>query len=295
MEESSEKHKIPMHIPLRDSGYIDNHLLRSFLGLISKEFSLSRDDTTIRINISKLYNIFQIDDKQNFEFSIQDLWHILEKINKKRLGIMATKVISSMDYPLDERIYDFNPNEFPNPDIYSINFEINRNKLVTTLRYFPYRLPPLGERQQMPIKTSLIKNIKKEIKDKSQIKITTSIENGIGFLIISEEKIQIGGENTEKFRLIMCLCEPYFGIGKTVETVFEAIRTERHQKKLDLNDSYLAPKNKITIIKTQFKEIQRILSQTRKKLKLRSGNKNVIKKLKIKLKFNGRTFWFKTI
>lgn len=61
------------------------------------------------------------------------------------------------------------------------------------------------------------------------------IENGNGFFKFFKEgpKIKIGGKGRRPFLLLQCLCDP-FGVEKTVEQVFEAIKIPS-----DANDSEL--------------------------------------------------------
>jgi hypothetical protein len=118
-----------------------------------------------------------------------------------------------------------------------------------------------------------------EVSDKDA-KPYTKVIDGKGYLKFYKEgeKILIGGKNTRPFRLLQCLCEPYFGVQKTIDAVFEAIRLPK-----DNNDSSLteySPQRKTrmsTLIEYAKKELQK--------------NKKLQKKIKFKYNSTKTRMW----
>ena len=71
------------------------------------------------------------------------------------------------------------------------------------------------------------------------------------------KKIPIGGIESRHFRLLRSLCEPNFGIHKTLDTVFEAIRLPKDSKDSRLNDVALKRLRVMEIIGYAVKELQK--------------------------------------
>ena len=72
------------------------------------------------------------------------------------------------------------------------------------------------------------------------------------------ENIEIGNKNTRHFRLLQCLCEPHFGVQKTIEAIFEAIRLPKDKNDNDLLSYSPQRKTKIlTLIEYAKKELQK--------------------------------------
>lgn len=133
-------------------------------------------------------------------------------------------------------------------------------------------------------KLEKIESAKEETKSISARKNPyVQVKNGMGFLFLSGEEIEIGKADTGKYRLLQSLCEPEFGMAKTIEGAFEAIKLERYFTKGSLRDPYLVRGKKIEIIKSQFKEIQRTISEYRRE--------NGIKNLRLKMKIDTQKVW----
>lgn len=84
-------------------------------------------------------------------------------------------------------------------------------------------------------------------------------ENGIGYLTFNKngEKIKISKAKNQPFKLLQCLTEP-FGIAKSVETVFEAIRENMKKKsKNGVYTSEIDTKKKNQLIEYVIKELQK--------------------------------------
>jgi len=88
----------------------------------------------------------------------------------------------------------------------------------------------------------------------------TEVKAGKGFLKFdSNDNVFVGGKDTKKFKFIQCLCSPKFGIHKTVDFVFQSIKTEKDTKSQDLQTySHLSRETVLWKIKIQIKELQKI-------------------------------------
>lgn len=86
------------------------------------------------------------------------------------------------------------------------------------------------------------------------------IDNGIGYFKFYKEgkNILIGGEKTKHFRLLQCLSEPNFGVVKTTEAIFEAIKNSKDDKELSNTDFSRLPNMKLLKIENAKKELQKI-------------------------------------
>lgn len=89
----------------------------------------------------------------------------------------------------------------------------------------------------------------------------TEVKNGIGYFKFYKEgpSIKIGKAETRQFRLLQCLTEPHFGIQKTIEAVFEAIKQPKDEE--DTRLSEMSPRRKsrmLEIIEYSKKELQKI-------------------------------------
>jgi hypothetical protein len=111
------------------------------------------------------------------------------------------------------------------------------------------------EQKNEPIKTD------EQTADNTE-KPYTIVKDGVGYFKLYKEgeNIKIGKENTRHFKLLQCLTEPNFGIQKTIEAVFEAIKQPQ-----DDNDTRLSglasPATKtrmLEIIEYTKKELQKI-------------------------------------
>ena len=86
-----------------------------------------------------------------------------------------------------------------------------------------------------------------------------AIEGKWGFLkfIKQGEKIKIGGANSQSFKLLQCLTEP-FGTAKSVDTVFEAIRENvKYKSKSGVYMAGIDKQQKIKLIRYAIKELQK--------------------------------------
>lgn len=111
-------------------------------------------------------------------------------------------------------------------------------------------------------------------------------KNGTGYLLWFGEKIKIGGVETGKFRLLDCLFHP-FGTAKNIDAIFDAIKLEKYQTRTDISDPYLGENKKRKLISSQFKEIQSILSQERKKV----SRSKKFREYTLKLNLDARKAW----
>ena len=89
----------------------------------------------------------------------------------------------------------------------------------------------------------------------------TMVEKGVGYFKFYKEgsNIKIGKETTRQFRLLQCLTEPNFGIQKTTEAIFEAIKQPKDDE--DTRLSEMSPQRKtriLEIIEYTKKELQKI-------------------------------------
>jgi hypothetical protein len=80
--------------------------------------------------------------------------------------------------------------------------------------------------EELPPQSQLIQETKLETDNG---KPYTGVESGVGYFKFYKQggNIKIGKENTRSFKLLRCLTEPQFGIQKTIEAVFEAIKLEK--------------------------------------------------------------------
>jgi hypothetical protein len=112
------------------------------------------------------------------------------------------------------------------------------------------------------------------------IKPYVKVDSGIGYFKFFKkgENIKIGGKDTRSFRLLQCLCEPYFGIQKTVEAIFEAMRRPEDKNDNDLLGWGPQRKTKmLTLINYSKKELQK--------------NKKLQGKIKYKLDSQKNNMW----
>lgn len=100
---------------------------------------------------------------------------------------------------------------------------------------------------------------------KEAMKPYIHIEKNMGYLksYSRSRGIPIGGENTRQVRLLQTLTEPSFGIQKSIETIFEAIRIERKD----------AANSKLNSTAFRKREILDIIDYTKKELQKKLGGK----------------------
>ncbi|MFA7329089.1 MAG: hypothetical protein WC081_06265 [Candidatus Ratteibacteria bacterium] len=108
------------------------------------------------------------------------------------------------------------------------------------------------------------------------------IENGSGYVRFSKrgKKIKIGGEDIQACKLLKCLFSPAFGTAKSIEAVYDALTCqstyeEERKKAFDGNDKeaddpYTAKSRMVTTIENAEKEVQKKVSQARKKKLIKS-------------------------
>jgi len=98
-------------------------------------------------------------------------------------------------------------------------------------------------------------------------------ESGIGYLQFGKfgEKVEIGRETSQPYKLLLCTIEP-FGVAKKVDAVFEAIRENVKEKnKGGIYTTQLDKNKKIELIKFAIKELQKE-SKLRGKLQFKWDN-----------------------
>ena len=88
----------------------------------------------------------------------------------------------------------------------------------------------------------------------------TLVEGGRGYFKVQKQgkKITVGGKDTRHFRLLQCLCEPHFGVQKTTDAIFEAIRLPKDKNNTSLS-GYSQQRNSelLKIIEFAKKELQK--------------------------------------
>jgi hypothetical protein len=87
----------------------------------------------------------------------------------------------------------------------------------------------------------------------------TETGDGFGYLIFNKggEKIKIGGIDSQPFRLLRCLTEP-FGNPKSIDAVFESIRENTYKKsKTGTYSSIMDKPKKVRTIEYAIKELQK--------------------------------------
>jgi len=93
------------------------------------------------------------------------------------------------------------------------------------------------------------------------IKPYICIKKGKGYLKTDKNKqgIFIGGKETRKVKLLQSLSEPYFGVHKNIETVFEAIKLPKDTTNASLNNSSQRRTEILSKIEWTKKELQKQL------------------------------------
>ena len=117
----------------------------------------------------------------------------------------------------------------------------------------------------------------------------TKINNDKGYLIISGECIDIGGKESGKFKLVSLLCDP-FGIKKSTDLIFENACTGWKRTEagvLSDRSDHEAKQMKKKLIRSQWREVKRLINEYSKKL---SGKKNKLG-LELKLKIEKESVW----
>lgn len=98
----------------------------------------------------------------------------------------------------------------------------------------------------------------KIIPNNSECKAFCEGKNGFFQFNKHSKRIPIGKNNTRTYKLLNTMSEPYFGIKKTIDTIFESIKIDKDKTNSALNNGYLSNKEKIKIIKNTIKELQKI-------------------------------------
>lgn len=116
------------------------------------------------------------------------------------------------------------------------NFFANSNSRNTEARLIKVKkdamivIDDLIESTDFPEEKSLARGYRNQEEpqavNREKIKAHTLVKDGMGYFKFYKEgsNIKIGKENTRQFKLLRCLTEPNFGIQKTIEAVFEAIK-----------------------------------------------------------------------
>jgi len=117
------------------------------------------------------------------------------------------------------------------------------------------------EEEKIALKQEIIKELGfKETEIQEQDKRPFCIVEGKwGFLKFSKQgqKIKIGGANSQSFKLLKCITEP-FGIAKSIEVVFEAVRENmKYKSKRGVYTNDIDRAQKIKIIGFAIKELQK--------------------------------------
>jgi len=121
-------------------------------------------------------------------------------------------------------------------------------------RYNDYKAKLLGIGETTKEKTTDIPKNQQQ-----NIRPFCVIEGKWGFLKFSKQsqKVKIGGANSQPFKLLKCLTEP-FGTAKSVDIVFETIRENVKQKsKSGVYTTGTDKAQKIKIIEYAIKELQK--------------------------------------
>lgn len=102
--------------------------------------------------------------------------------------------------------------------------------------------------------------------------MTESGKDGIGYLILDGQRINIGGISSGKFKLAEILCNPQFGTRKTIETVYGNTQPKKGKNNLDGN---LDLKRKFDLLESQIREINRSISAHATRMKLKNFNARI--------------------
>lgn len=82
----------------------------------------------------------------------------------------------------------------------------------------------------------------------------------IGYVVISDFKIPLGGIGTTKFALVEMLCNPKMGVSKTIDSVVQAVGSKLSKSKKAPNVSNLSATGKLNFLKETTKEINRAIT-----------------------------------
>lgn len=105
----------------------------------------------------------------------------------------------------------------------------------------------------------------------SRLMPQTKIKDQYGYLILPDgQEVRIGKSSTGKFKLADFLCNPSFGIVRTIDSVFSHIRSQRHKNDTAFADPRIGKANMLSVIRYQFKEIQRLVNKHKVKNKAKS-------------------------
>jgi hypothetical protein len=214
-----------------------------------------------------------------------DVWYVLQVIKEASLYVVKGEPI---EYTINTNFLIFS-NKVPNAEkqlkilkklqewdaIKFITEDLPNNVALLDVLTIQFCLKPKFDKIHQKYKKRVIepaKNIEEKdklskiteiVKQKQEIPETQRpycvAENNIGYLKFGKhgEKIEIGGANNQPFRLLQCLTEP-FGIAKSVEIVFEAIREGVKKKnKSGVYTSEMDKGKKVELIEYVIKELQK--------------------------------------
>ncbi|GBE17374.1 hypothetical protein BMS3Abin15_01219 [bacterium BMS3Abin15] len=185
-------------------------------------------------------------DKNYFNFEKQKQYFIKKIL--KRLEEKTAKIFFLSDNEIDDGYRFFesllilekqkyleiknitNSQKLESEDYYKIVFSINQDKFLTN----------------------------------NQRTIFCEKDSGFGFIKFGErgERIKISKATSQPYKLLLYLSEP-FGTARSIDTVFEVIKTERSKKLVENNGVYLGANEKINAIKNVRKELQKIKGFTK--------------------------------
>lgn len=143
----------------------------------------------------------------------------------------------------------------PRCDVLFTIFEPNKELLIKERE--KWLVKGAGDRGQTAQKNKFPHRLPAEITNIA--KPYTEVKSGVGsFKFYKEGKlISIGKPATRHFRLLQTLCDPRFGVHKTIDSVFEAIRIPKDKLDTILNNSGTETQRMRDIIGFTIKELQK--------------------------------------
>ncbi|HRZ29476.1 MAG TPA: hypothetical protein P5052_01695 [Candidatus Paceibacterota bacterium] len=196
-------------------------------------------------------------DLENIYSSTKQKTRLIQTINKKSKELEKERdLILSLDYGNSDN---------GRVKVLQILTELEQEKYIKINGFCVYPLTNNGFHSDSGIKVNLtmekkLKNFIIKIEQEKAINTADNNNNNsfdkndpytftkknLGHFTIGKgtKSILIGKKDSRHFRLLQCLCEPHFGVEKTIEGIFEAIRKDKDNKKRDLQEYSPQSKNR---------------------------------------------------
>ena len=118
---------------INKDAYIDEHILKNFLELISKHLS-HIEGNTVYIEINELCDTLGIKLKGDWEQENWRLGHTIEKLNLIDSGVKAIEAFAYFPAPpLNEKVLNIESIKNWTPDLDGVAFEVNIEKLLENI------------------------------------------------------------------------------------------------------------------------------------------------------------------